>query len=515
MISLPDGNPQDDAAVALGPWVEFLLDAREQVGDEALAAQCLAQARRIADTLLELQRQHDLPPADAPPGKWIDAHGRIEGNDSNWFGFIPDRLTPKGAIETDKRFYTSWAILTGRTFWYEMLRAPRAIARVHALDPQPQDVPGLRRAIASYDREWDATRYDLENDTDDHYGYLVEDTLDIVRHVGTELPEALALVQAATDYRLPRDAPRADDTLWIQGVRLGTACAGDSPRAFAGPLQLYELKPEVSPQTAGLKLYHDALLELARNDLQGRQLTNAQFTESFFKLWEMVCICFKGTYQGDCREHEAAWWHGDVGDTFGGPPTAAIDAQRAALRVATPTERLPVLAALGLIRDVTDAGLRRRYGWLFGLDEAVARQYGLPPKYVIGLSHTSAAGLGYVAAWMRLLPYLSSEPLPALPVVEVVDGGAALRVNGPPGAKIILLQSEGLFPARIGEGDPRLLPAAPGDARGENWPPNVPLNAQGGAQVQRRGPAGAHGWVIPVLADESGAVLFAGAAVSF
>jgi hypothetical protein len=404
IVSLPDLRPQPDAAIALGPWVEFLLDAREQVGDEELAARCLAQARRIADTLLSLQKEHDLPREKFPPGAWNEAHGRVEGNERNWFGFMPDRLTPDGGIETDRRFYTSWAILTGRSFWYELLRAPRAVARVHALEPRPQDVPGIRRALAGYRRDWDAARYDLENDTDDHYGYLAGDGLDIVRHVGAQVPEALALVDVATAWRLSPAAARADDTLWIQAVRLGTACAGDSPRAFFGPLELRDM----APGDAAARLYHDALLELARNDLQGRQLTNAQFTESFFKDWEMVCICFKGTYQGDCREHPAEWWHGDVGDTFGGPPASAIDAQQVALRVATADERPPVLAALGLIREVTDAGLRRRFGWLFGLDEAVALQYELPPRYVIGLSADSAAGLGYVAAWMRLLPHLGN-----------------------------------------------------------------------------------------------------------
>ncbi len=458
MVSLPALQPQDELAVALGPWVEFLLDAREQLGDEALAARCLAQARRIADTLVQLQQRHDLPPEQAPPGAWNEASGRIEGNTRNWFGHIPDRLTPRGEIEYDRRFYTSWAILTGRSFWYELLRAPRAVARVHTLDPRPQDVPAIRRALLAYQRPWDATRYDLENDTDDHYGYHAEDGLEIVRDLGRELPEALELVLAATDHRLPRAAARADDALWIQAVRLGTACAGDSPRAFFGPLELYELPFEVSHTTARLPLYRDALLELARNDLQGRQLTNAQFTESFFQDWEMVCICFRGTFQGDCRHPPPEGWHGDVGDTFGGPPTSAIDAQQAALRVAHPGERLSVLAALGLIRDVTDAALRRRHGWLFGLDEAVARQYELPEKYVIGLSHESAAGLGYVMAWMRLLPHLSDAEPPAAPRVELLDGpaGRSLRVTGEPGMALLLAASDSAWPARLFGGDRRL-----------------------------------------------------------
>jgi hypothetical protein len=409
-VSLPELRPQDETAVALGPWIDFLLDAREQVGDEELAARCLQQARRIADTLIALQARHDIPPERAPAApRWNEKEGRLGGDTSNWFGCIPDRLTPKGAIEIDRRYYTSWAILTGRTFWYEMLSSPAAIARVHALDPRPEDLPALRRALGRYHRDWDAARYDLENDTDDHYGYLAADTLDILEAAGAELPEALALLQEATDHRLPRAAgaeSRADDALWIQALRLGTPCAGDSPRAFFGPLELYQLPSSVNPVSSGLPLYREALLELARNDLQGRQLTNAQFTESFFGNWEMVCICFRGKLQGDCRHPPAKGWEGDVGDTFGGPPTSAIDAQQVALRVARPGERAPILAALALIRDVTDASLRREHGWLFGLDETIARQYELPEKYVIGLSSDSAAGLGYVMAWMRLLPWL-------------------------------------------------------------------------------------------------------------
>lgn len=486
MVALPAREPLPDVAVALGPWVEFLLDAREQVDDAALAARCLAQARRIADTLVALQREHDLPRDQAPPGAWNETKGRVDGNTRNWFGHIPDRLTPRGAIEYDKRFYTSWAILTGRSFWYELLRAPRAIARVHALDPRPQDVPAIRRAVLAYRRPWDAARYDLENDTDDHYGYHAEDGLEIVRDFRHELPEALALVLAATDHRLPRDAAQAGDTLWIQAVRLGTACAGDSPRAFFGPLELYELPADVSPTTRGLPLYREALLELARNDLQGRQLTNAQFTESFFEDWEMVCICFRGTFQGDCRHPPPEGWHGDVGDTFGGPPTSALDAQQVALRVASPAERPSVLAALGLVRDVTDAALRREHGWLFGLDEAVARQYELPEKYVIGLSQESAAGLGYVMAWMRLLPHLSDAEPPPAPRVEVVDGpdGRVARVTGPPGRTFLLVAADSAWPTAMPSGTDTRMVAVELPRPERDAPPRAFLALDGSGQAE-------------------------------
>jgi hypothetical protein len=453
--------PNDEAAMTVGAYVDFLLDARELVADEALREACLAQSRRIADTLLALQAEHDLPPETAPKvPDFVPQLGRFVGDTSNWFGHIPDRLTPKGAIETDKRFYTSWAILSGRTFWYELMRSPRAIARVAQLDPRESDLRGLHRAIGLYHRNWDAARYDLENDTDDHYGYLCDDLLETVKHSGGTLPDALAKVQEATDHRLERTAATAGDTLWVQGVRLGTACAGDSSRAMLGVLELYELPSELNPATSALPLYRDALLELARNDLQGRQLTNAQFTESFFKDWEMVCICFKGTYQGDCREHPPEYWHGDVGDTFGGPPTSPIDAQMAAYRVAGPALRPAVLGALGLMRDVTEATLRRPWGYLFGLDPAIARQYELPEKYTIGLSSQTLAGLGYAMAWMRLLPWLDTAPTPAAPRLAWVESptvGRALHVVAPAGMVVALPHAAAPFPAPVSDRDARML----------------------------------------------------------
>ena len=460
-VTLANLAPNDDAAITIGAYVDFLLDSRELLADEELRAACLAQCRRVADRLIALQREHDLPPESAPKTpEFVPAQGRFVGDTSNWFGHIPDRLTPKGAIETDKRYYTSWAILSGRTFWYELMRSPRAIARVSQLAPGEDDLAALHRAIGLYHRTWDASRYDLENDTDDHYGYLCDDLLETVKHSGGTLPDALGKVQEATDHRLSRQASGAGDTLWVQGARLGTACAGDSSRAMLGVLELWALPRALNPATSGLPLYRDAILELARNDLQGRQLTNAQFTESFFRNWEMICYCYKGTYQGDCREHPPEYWQGDVGDTFGGPPTSPIDAQMAAYRVADASLRPQILAGLALMQHVTESSLRRPWGYLFGLDPAIARQYGLPDKYTIGLSTQNLAGLGYVMAWMRLLPWLDPVPTPPAPQVAWVDSplvGRALRITAPAGAVVALPHAEQPFPAPISVRDARML----------------------------------------------------------
>ncbi|MGQ0553319.1 MAG: hypothetical protein ACT4PU_08875 [Planctomycetota bacterium] len=527
MIDTQTGRPTAEAAT-VAAWVDFLLDAREQLGDEELRARCLAQARRIADTLIALQREHDIPADRAPPlPQWDPKQGRIVGDLSNWWGHIPDRLTPQGEIETHRRFYTSWAILTGRSFWYELMRSPRAILRVHALAPRPADLPAVQRALSRFERPWDAARYDLENDTDDHYGYLCEDLLGALHEVlavgGAPAPEtelartvqqALALVQLATDHRLERRTSRADDTLWIQAVRLGTACAGDSPRAFFGPLELYELPAALNPASAGSPLYREALMELARNDLKGRQLTNGQFTESFFKHWEMVCICFRGTYQGDCREQPESYWNGDVGDTFGGPPTAAIDAQGIAYRVARADERPVYLAALALLRDVTEASLRRQHGYVFGLDEAIARQYELPDKYVIGLDETSAAGLGYVMAWLRLLPHLPQDrgaPVVQIDLVESPVLGSTLRVRGPVGVRVALPVSARPFPAPISAQDARLLALdlseLPG---GVAAAPIVVLGPNGEAHLPLSRLPVSRGVVQPLVLDASNVVLSVG-----
>jgi hypothetical protein len=521
-----DGGTPSDAAVPVAAYVEFLLDAHELVADPELAEACLAQARAVADTLVALQAEHDVPPDRAPPTPvWNPNQNRITGDLSNWFGFIPDRLTPQGEPETDRRFYTSWAILTGRTFWYEMLRSPRAIAAVHARRPRPGDLVAVGRSLQRFHRDWDASRYDLENDTDDHYGYLVEDALDIAEHVQALAPAALALVVGATDHRLEPDVASAGETLWIQAVRLGTACAGDSPRAFLGPLRLPALAERAAgggeaghaPTGVNASLYQDALLELAANDFKGRQLTNAQFTESFFLTWEMVCICFRGTYQGDCREHPAEWWHGDVGDTFGGPPTSAIDGQTAAWRVAGPGERALILARLGLIRDVTDAALRRPYGYRFGLDEAIARQYELPEKYVIGLTDQSAAGLGYAMAWMRLLPHLADVESPRAPALERerTSDGDRLELRGPPGGLVALPATARPFPAAISHADPRMLGLDPAELpRGLAGARRVPLDADGRATIPRTDLPADAVLVQPLLVAPDGAVLAIGAATS-
>jgi hypothetical protein len=512
-----DGTPSD-AAVPVASFVEFLLDAHELVADPELAEACLAQARRVADALVALQAEHDIPPERAPPTPvWNPNAGRITGDLSNWFGFLPDRLTPQGEPETDRRFYTSWAILTGRTFWYEFLRSPRAIAAVHARRPAPGDLVAVNRTLERFHRDWDATRYDLENDTDDHYGYLVEDALDIAEHVPALAPAALALVGRATDHRLAPDAGSAGDTLWIQALRLGTACAGDSPRAFLGPLRLSELPPEDEPSGARPELYHEALLELAANDFKGRQLTNAQFTESFFGAWEMVCICFRGTYQGDCREQPPEFWHGDVGDTFGGPPTTAIDAQTAALRVAGPAERPVILARLGLIRHVTDSTLRGRHGYRSGLDEAVARQYELPDKYVIGVSEESAAGLAYAMAWMRLLPHLGGPDRPQdLRLTAQREGDAThVLLRGPPGALVALPTAAIPIAAPVSDRDPRMLALDLADLPGGlGAVPRLLLGPDGTASVPRDELPADAALVQPLHVDKDGAILSIGPAAA-
>ncbi len=469
-VAIATREPRSNVPVTVGAFILFLLDAREVLSDETLKARCLQQARRTADALLALQQAHDRPGDEAPNTlRYNPDTGRFEGKWPNWYGHIPPRLTPKGVIDRPARFNTAWAILTGRSFWYHFFKSASAVMAVHAKRPGEVDLPAIKRVLSRYHREWDAARYDLENDTDDHYGYLCEDLIPLIRNSGGRTGNALALVQKATDHRLSPAAARPDDTLWIQAVRLGTACAGDSPRPFKGLLDFYELPPGLNPSSSKKPLYREVLLELARNDLKGRQLTNAQFTDSFFKNWAMVCICFRGSYQGDCREHPQGYWHGDVGDVFGGPPTAAIKAQAFAYRAASPGERQQILSALGIIEHVTESTSARRYGYVAGLDEAVARQYGLLEKYVTGESYINAFGLVYVVTWLKFLPYLDTRQGPRPPgavlvsMVESPDPTAALKarieVSGPSGGRVAVPVFRGRtapFPCPLSDRDGRM-----------------------------------------------------------
>lgn len=403
-------RPRNDYPVDVMYYSSFLVDAANVIDDTELANACRQQTRRVANALIALQKRHAL--GENKPNLMVRLNsetGVFEGAAPNWFGHIPPKLTPKGVINTPRQFNSAWAIVKGKSFWYHLLQSPAAIALAENLEKQAEDSEAIRTALDLYHRDWDATRYDLENDTDDHYGYLARDLLTILEHRGDAYPQALSLLRKATDHRLPTGKTTVDDMMWIQAVRLGTACAGDSPRAFEGVQRLLDLGPKSGLNDSDRALYRQALQELAANDFKGRQLTNAQFTESFFKNWEMVCICFKGTYQGDCREQPASYWHGDVGDIYGGPPTNAILAQAVAYRAALPQERAEILARLALIWDVTESALARPYGLMAGLDPTVARQYELPEKYVTGLSTHSPVALAYALTWLELLPDLERD----------------------------------------------------------------------------------------------------------
>ncbi|MHC4943800.1 MAG: hypothetical protein ACYTG7_12355 [Planctomycetota bacterium] len=463
-VDLKTLSPLSNETLTVGAYMDFLLDVREVLTNEELRKECLQQARRTADTLIALQKKHDLPADKVQNTKRFDpAAGKFRCEWPNWFGHLPYRLTSGGLIDDPERVDASWVIVSGETIWYHVFRSMAGILRVHAQEPRAGDLASARRILEAYRRPWDATRYDLENDTDDFYGHQCDDLLRILNHVKKPIPEVLSYVQGATDHRLERKAACADETLWIQAVRLGTACAGDSPRALRNLLHLYHLPSGVNPEGTGNPLYREAILELARNDLKGRQLTNTQFTESYFKHWEMVPYCFRGTYQGDCREKPAEFWQGDVGDIFGGPPTSAILAQSCGYRAALPGERQQFLSALGMIMHATDSGLKRRHGYAFGLDPAAALQYGLPHRYVKEIALLSAAGVRYSLAWFEVLPHLDACPMP--PVVLLLESKPSdeekvrLEVRGPPEGLVSLPIFEGPrlpFPAPISHKDGRM-----------------------------------------------------------
>ncbi|MFT7462183.1 MAG: hypothetical protein ACI9EF_000521 [Pseudohongiellaceae bacterium] len=408
-VDLATGQPASDSQITVGAYVELLTRAVPLLADQELATAATARVRGTADTLLRLASEHDLPDTVLNDAKLNRKTGVFEGTYPNWYGHMPNRLTPRGELDVPRQFNTAWAIVTQRTFWYHLFKSPAAVMWAHSLHPRVQDLHGVTRAMEKYHRDWDASRYDLENDTDDHYGYLMEDLLDVYRHGGTTVPRSLELITTATSHRVHPTAADPGETLWIQAIRLGTACAGDSPRAIKGLHDLYSLPRDSGAPGAQLPLYRDVIQELAGNDYKSRQLTNSQFTESFFRHWEMVCICFKGKYQGDCNERPLDQWDGDVGDIFGGPPMQGIEAQVWAYSVATPAERAVIRSRLGTLRYVTDSTLARPYGYLFGMPKEIATQYQLPPKYITGLSRRSTIGLGYLLSWLHLLPHLLEE----------------------------------------------------------------------------------------------------------
>jgi hypothetical protein len=100
-------------------------------------------------------------------------------------------------------------------------------------------------------------------------------------------------------------------------------------------------------------------------------------------------------------------------------------------------------------------------------------------------------------------------------VVELVDGGRALRVRAAPGATVALRQGEAPFPARGVEHEPWLFAAGVAESASTVWPPVVQIGADGEARVERRDAADVHGVVQPWLSDEAGAVLAVGEAVAF
>ncbi len=512
-VELADLSPRDDAPITVGSYVGFLVDAAGLVGNDALAARCRRQARATADALVWLAKVHDKPRAQKNALALDQATGVLEGDVVNWFGHMPPKLAPNGKIDQPRRFNSAWAIATGRPFWYHLLKTPAALARVHSIEPRRGDIEAIAKAVSLYERDWDAARYDLENDTDDHYGYHAEDIVTILEHVPPgSIPRAIESLHEATEHRLGRAGGSIDDMLWIQAIRLGTACAGDSPRAFQGVAAFRALDAERNPRSSDDALYQAAILELARNDLKGRQLTNGQFTESFFEHWEMVCICFRGTYQGDCREHPADYWHGDVGDTFGGPPTTGLEAQSLAFAVAPPARRQEFAAALALVDEVTQTTMRREYGMLFGLDEAIARQYELPEKYTIGVSDGEPAALAYAMSWLRCASDIASVPADLGRVRIERDDNDQLVVVGPAGAEVTLYAwgASTVAITRVADDDRRIMAGLPIGAKTQR----VTLDATGRATID--GSALTRSVIIqPTLQDpDGGGILSIGPAMA-
>jgi hypothetical protein len=119
----------------------------------------------MADAMVRLRREHDLP-RHVPYGR---------GPGGNWFGRMPEKVSALGELAPPKKhtYDQSWAIAFDRS-WYHDFDTAVGLMRVHRVTPKADYADAVRIACAKFDRAFDATRYDMENDTDDHYGRNVE-----------------------------------------------------------------------------------------------------------------------------------------------------------------------------------------------------------------------------------------------------------------------------------------------------------------------------------------------------
>ncbi len=462
LYNLKTNAPVPDVELSPTHFIDYVSDVAELLADETITTYAEVICGEMADRLIELREQHDLPKS-VPFGR---------GPGGNWHGRMPEKISALGVLAPPKKstYDQAWAISQNRS-WYHDFDTLVGLMRVWRSNPKPEYRAAVDHVIERFDRQWDAERYDMENDTDDHYGKNVEAALLAYRNSGCAVPALLEFAQAVTDYRLPRDRPW-DENLWVEGIRLGSFTTGDQPRAYRGPVWLCTFDPKANPTTSGYDGYRHAIRELCRSDLKRRVLIDGSLTEASSYMWEMISACFQSDYIGPCDEDRE--WEGDMGDQFAGPSANAFRALGRTLEISRPGEDLEFVAWYALLHAHTLATYREPFGYRFGMAVETGRHYGIPERYLTGMSNTDP--YGNACAFIHA-ETLTSVDLTRDPDAVRIDGVAAVDpatedgartariiVSGPARGAIELRVASRVSLTHVGVADWRLLHADPTSA---------------------------------------------------
>jgi hypothetical protein len=443
-------RPITTAELSPTHFIQTILDIAELFPDDAvLANYAKFHAEKMADVMVKLRAEHDLP-RNIPFGR---------GAGGNWFGRMPEKVSPLGVLAPPKKatYDQSWAIAFDRS-WYHDFDTAVGLMRVHRVKPKPDYLEAVRIACAKFDRVFDATRYDMENDTDDHYGRNVESALEAFRYSNGDAPELLAFAQHATDHRLDRTRPLGE-SVWVQGIRLGSFTTGDQPRGFRGPVGLYRLPRDQNALTSGFEPYVDALREITHADLRRRLLDDGFLTEASSFQWRMISACFRGNFIAPCDS--GTNWEGNMGDLFAGPPTNAFRALLRVLEIDHPGQDREWVAWHAALHAHVLERYRARYGYRFGLSIETGRRYGLRESDLQGWSTTHPYGLAVTLLHTELLESGVLERAPAgvrIRQVTAAENGEGVRITieGPPGRRVAVFAADAVRSESVSENDARL-----------------------------------------------------------
>lgn len=444
------------AAMAPHSYIEFVLDATQLAGYvefEGKRDRAIERAVQMADALVRLHREHDLP-AHLP---------FTRGPRGNWFGRLPNMLHPDGTITEPLakpgKYDQAWAIKGDRS-WYHDFDSAAALAAVWAVAPKDAYLTSIRRTLEKFDRQWDADRYDMENDTDDHYGMNVEALLMGFKASQYQLTELRDKAQEFTDYRLPRVtmtktgtlredgepemalAPAAwDDNLWVQGIRLGSFTTGDQPRAYRGPIWLHNIPSDHNEATSGWRNYRHALREFAKGDLRRRLMDDGYMTDASSWQWEQISACFKGDYIDACSKGKD--WEGDMGDLFAGPAANAFRCLGRTLEITRRGPNREFIAWYYLSAAHVQKMYREKYGYRFGMSKETARRYNLRENDAIAWTTSEPYSFATLISHAETLDSVDLDYDPAfvkITSVTRVAGSDSIDVTlrGSPGRDISL-----------------------------------------------------------------------------